>query len=464
MRTSILMPTTNSMIRSCPDSKPGIRQSAITCYFFKLSGGALFAFMMLLAISCEEGATKIGSGMLPGEDFVTLKSTDTISIRSFTVYDRAVKSDKMTLSYLGKVYDPYFGVTTAEFVTQIRLGSEWPGGTFTVDSVKLILTFLEVRGNAASQPLLRISEISDMLHVDSTYYSDRPVQLTGYNIADIRLPVMKADTINPVVLDLPVEFGEYLLRDTTKLFHSNSVPDFRDHFRGLYFRLYDQTDPLLLSLRQVSTTGIGYYGNYFVIFYHNAKGEQKQYLFVLDAISVNARYNRFEHDFSAADPARKIQHINNGISDTVSFIQSLSGVYTKIYLPGLDSLKNNPLYSGIAVNKAVLKIPIFYDDDIYKPSTIPSQLHLAYRTSDNKLNIVPDYSISPSYFGGRADTVNNIYKFNVASYVQNYLRDNSGKMTPGLHVLLPANESKNLILRTGSNNKPVEFELTFTRY
>lgn len=419
---------------------------------------------MLLAVSCEEGATKIGSGMLPEEDFVTLKSTDTISIRSFTVYDRAVKSDKMTLSYLGKVYDPYFGVTTAEFVTQVRLGSEWPGGTFTVDSIKLVLTFLEVKGNAASQPVLRISEISDRLYADSVYYSNRPVQLTGYNIADIRLPVMKADTINPVVLDLPVEFGEYLLRDTTKLFHSNTVPDFRDHFRGLYFRFVNQTDPLLLSLRQVSTTGVGYYGNYFVLFYHNAKNEPQEYLFVLDAISVNARYNRFEHDFSAADPAKRINHINDGISDTVSFIQSLSGAYTKILLPGLDSLKNNPLYSGIAVNRAVLKIPIFYDNDRYKPSTIPSQLHLAYKTNENRLNIVPDYSISPSYFGGRADTVNHIYKFNIASYVQSYLNDSSGKITPGLHVLLPANESKNVILKTGSTVKPVEFELTFTRY
>lgn len=452
------------MIIYCPDQKPGIRQSIFTYHFYKRVSGALILFLFLIAVSCEEGATKIGSEILPEGDFVLLKSTDTISIRSYTMYDRSVKSDEMTLSYLGKMYDPYFGITTADFVTQLRLGSEWPGGSFTVDSVKLILTFLEAKGNEESQPVLRMSEISEFLHVDSVYYTDKPVQLAGYNVTDIRLPVLKPDTINKIVLPLPVEFGEYLLRDTSKLFHSNSVPDFRDFFRGLYFRLTDQSDPLLVTLRLASLSNVAFYNNYFVVFYHNDDNVTSEYYFILDAVSVNARYNRFDHDFEAADPATSIKHINDGISDTVSYVQSLSGTYAKIFLPGLDSIKNNPLFDNIAVNKAVLKIPVFYDDDKYTPATLPTQLYLSYWTSDGKLNLVPDYTISSSYFGGKADTIRNIYKFNLASYVQSYLKDKTGTITPGLNVLLPANESKNVILKTGSKITPVEFELTFTKF
>ena len=46
------------------------------------------------------------------------------------MYDDSVRTDNPSVSYLGQIYDPYFGTTTAEFVTQIRLGCKWDDQTF----------------------------------------------------------------------------------------------------------------------------------------------------------------------------------------------------------------------------------------------------------------------------------------------------------------------------------------------
>lgn len=464
MRMNISTPTTISMIRSCPEPGPASRQIPASYNFPGPVIAVIVAFFLLLSVSCEEGDTVIGSKILPGSDFASMSSTDTLSAFSYTLYNPGVRSENATYASFGSVYDPYFGITTAEFVSQIRLSSPWPGGSFTVDSVRLVLSLLGVRGNVDAGHVLKISEISEMLYTDSAYYSDKPVLLSGYDLPDITLPQLRADTVNNVSLALPVGFGEYLLRDTSKLFHSNSVPDFRSFFRGLYFRMAEPSEPLLLTVRMTPVASGGYYNNFIAVYYHDDENVQKTYFFIFDAVSANARYNRFSHNFQAAEPDKRIAHINDGIRDTVSFVQSLSGAYANLQLPGLDILREDPAFTNVAINKALLKIPVYFDDVLYKAKTFPSQLLLSYKTTDGSQFIVPDYYISTAYYGGTLDSVNKIYKFNIAAYVQSYLKDKSGKIVPGLNVLLPALEMKNAILKTSSKVSPIELEIIFTRY
>ncbi|MDQ1332094.1 MAG: hypothetical protein QG576_128, partial [Bacteroidota bacterium] len=63
------------------------------------------------------------------------------------MYSNSVQSDNPSTSYLGQLYDPYFGTTTASFVTQIRMGSEWTNDSFVIDSIKLYLNLLTVTGS-----------------------------------------------------------------------------------------------------------------------------------------------------------------------------------------------------------------------------------------------------------------------------------------------------------------------------
>lgn len=459
------MPIMIFMTRYYHSSILPCRFISVSHQLFKIIRLTLFALTAFFVISCEEGPTKIGEGLLPGSDFVTIKSIDTLSIRSYTMYDDSVRTDNPSVSYLGQIYDPYFGTTTAEFVTQIRMAEKWDDLPFTIDSVKLFLNLLDVKGESGVTHTLRLSEISQQIYTDSAYYSNKQVPLTGYDVADIQLPVLKSDTVNNIVIKLPVEFGNYLTRDTSMLFHSNTKPDFRSFFKGLYFRMYSSSDPMLVALSLAPPSTLGAYNNYLVLFMHNEVDVQKEFYFILDAINRNASFNRFSHNFNTASAGKKIEHINDGYRDTLSYLQYLNGVYTKITLPGLESLKNDPAFDNIAVNKARLTVPVYFDGDLYKASTVPSNLRLRYKTKSGYKYDVPDYNIDQyhSFFDGTIDTTANLYKFNIAAFVQGYLEDATGVIKPELELFQGAG-TRNVILKANNSKTPVKFELTYTKF
>ena len=134
--------------------------------------------------------------------------------------------------------------------------------------------------------------------------------------------------------------------------------------------------------------------NFIVLYMHDDAAVQSTYYFILDAVNRNAAFTLFNHNFNAASPDKRIKHINDGFRDTLSYLQYLNGVYTKISLPGLEILKNDASFlKNFAVNKARLLVPVYFDGVLYKASTAPSSLVLRYKTKDGSKYIVPDYSI-----------------------------------------------------------------------
>ena len=49
--------------------------------------------------SAREDPTKIGTDLLPESDFVTIKSTDTLSVWSYTMFDDSVRTDNPQVSH-----------------------------------------------------------------------------------------------------------------------------------------------------------------------------------------------------------------------------------------------------------------------------------------------------------------------------------------------------------------------------
>jgi Domain of unknown function (DUF4270) len=472
MKPNILMPIMIFMTRYYHNSKLTRRSASVPHDIFKVLSLTFFAIVAFFVSSCEEKPTMIGSNLLPGSDFVKITSIDTLSARSYTMYDDSVRTDNPSVSYLGQISDPYFGTTTAEFVTQIRMGSAWDDLPFIVDSVKLYLHLLSSTGGSSIKHYLKISEIADPIYTDSAYYSNKKVLTTGYEFPDIEIPVF-ADTVTDIVLTLPpqtlngpMSFGNYITRDTAKLFYNSTISDFKTFFKGLYFQIEPSSDPLLISLSLAQPKTLGAYYNYFVLFMSDLAGGTKEFIFVLDATNKNAAYNRFMHNFNTASPDKKIQHINDGYRDTLSYLQYLNGVYTKVVLPGLTSLKNDPTMKNIAVNKAKLTIPVQLDGNLYKATTVPSSLILRYRSKAGIKYVVPDYNIDNTYhsfFNGTLDTVANEYNFNIPAFVQGYLEDATGQVEPELEVFQGAG-TRNVILKANNSKTPVKFQFTYTKF
>jgi len=433
----------------------------------KISGKSthiLIIFLLLAAgffSSCEEQPTTIGIELLPGYDFVEILSTDTIGIQSYTCYVDSVFSNNKTLSYMGAFYDPYFGNVTSDFVAHLRITREWPGGgEFHVDSTKLFLQISGSRGVFSTDLDITLYEITEQLSAEKAYYSNRDPHLGPY-LGTYPLPLIKKDTVVDIVVSLPDTLGAYLMRDTTKLFQNDAATDFRSFFKGIYATVNERgkspgkgefsTSPLVMALSFSSA-------NFNIrVYYHNNKASNLTYDFIINSNSV--RYNRYFHDFSVAEPGKKITHINDGIQDTLSYMQGFYGVFTRLKLPGLSQFKTT---ENISVNKARLTIPVFLDNDIYTTTSMPSRIYLSYMTSDGVRTIVPDYYVNPGFFDGTFNSSSKTYNFNLAAFVQEYLEGRIPK--PELEMYFPDGEYLNSILKTTTSTTPARFEFTFTRF
>jgi hypothetical protein len=189
---------------------------------------------------------------------------------------------------------------------------------------------------------------------------------------------------------------------------------------------------------------------------------------LLDAVSTNASFNLFLHDPSTAQPGKIIEHVNDTTYlDTMTYAQQFNGLYTRLVLSNLDSIKTAFRGKKFSVNKARLKIPVFYDDETFKRSTIPSSVYLSYLTKSGSRFYVPE--TGTSFFNGTPDTTatsqnNDVYIMNIATFVQSYLEDNTGKFLPVLELFLLPSAGHNVILKANNSYKPVKFEFTYTEF
>ena len=468
MRLNILMPIMNFMTKYYHNFIIYLRSfSEHISNTFLL---ALLAGILFFANSCEEAPGLVGRRILPSSDFVFIKSTDTISIESYTLYDNSVETDNPSVSYLGDIKDPYFGRTVAGFVSQLRLGAEWDGKSFVIDSCKLILRILNVTGDVDGDHYLRLSQISKQIYTDSTYYSNQFPPLTGYVLDSILLPALQADTINNIALKLPTAFGYQLVGpDTSMLFHNTTGDDYRSYFKGLYFQLDSSANSVLLSLSVAPPVTYGLYYNYFIIYMHDDLSVKKTFVFLLDAVTRNAAYNLFEHKFDQGEVGKRMQHLidnDTNYLDTVSFVQTMNGAYSKLKIPELEALRENPEMKNISVNKARLVIPVYYDGILYRPSTIPSSIYLRYISSTGLKYIVPDYYVSPSFYDGSPDTTSivNVYNINIPTFLQLYFDDQSNTIKPELEIFLLPSSANNVILKANNSHTPIKLEFTYTKF
>jgi hypothetical protein len=306
------------MTRFYHNSKPFRRFDSVlfkNTYIFLAA--ALF-FLLFSITSCEENPTILGIKLLPESDFVKFKSDTSIKVEGYTLYSDSSVTNNRTYSYLGKLHDPYFGDTKADFVGQIRLlGPFHGGGAIAVDSAKLFFAIQGAKGTLDSNIIHRIKlyEITEKLSYTTSYYSNRDPN-AGMLIGTFALPPIVQDTIKSISLVLPVSFGEYL-RDTTKLNQEDDANDFRSFFKGIYFTMEDSPTPLLVATSFAES-------NFFIrVYYHDGTGTALTYDFVINStLSKSIVYNRYTRDFTTADPALKIKHINDGVKDSLIYLQA----------------------------------------------------------------------------------------------------------------------------------------------
>jgi hypothetical protein len=194
---------------------------------------------------------------------------------------------------------------------------------------------------------------------------------------------------------------------------------------------------------------------------------------LLDARSTNAAFNIFKHDFDAGEPGKKIMHINDlSVTDTLSYVQRLNGVFTKIIIPGLADIKNDPLMDNIAVNKARIYFPVLYNGNEYTRKKIPTQVFMRYVTATGERDYIHDIqsttSSMTSFFDGKIDTTGvkskDFFRVNIAGFIQRYLDDKENKIKPEIELFISPFSTYNLILKANNSRSPVKLEFTYTKF
>lgn len=458
MKRNILMPIMNFMIRLSELS--GLEAANIKSLKKQIHKILVLPVVLLFFLmSCEEDPASIGEGILPQSDFDSIVAIDTMGVDMYTLFSDSATSMQPTVSYLGKILDPYFGLTSSDFVSQLWIAAEWPAdGLITIDSMKMKFEITDVMGEMVGTNTLNIYEIAEKLSADSTYLVGSDVPIKDLMVS-LEIPPLEKGTDTVLTMDLPTSFGEYLLRDTSILYLRSDTVDWRDFFYGLYFE-YPQTDNyhmLQLNMVKSSESTGSYAGATIVVYYTNAMGYERTYAF-----TINPRcllYNRYVHDFEAAEPDKKIKYINEPIQDTLAYVQSMEGVYSKLSIQGLEFLRSVPY--DVAINKARLYLPVYISEPDYTEEMVPGNIYVRYDSAGVR-RVLSDYLIDPAFLGGNYNKVNDLYQVNIANFVQNYIEGKVSK--PVIEIYLPELSTKNLILKANRENSEdaVRFELTYT--
>jgi len=421
----------------------------ITLFFFT-------CFFIIFLPSCEKPPSGIGIDLQLSNSRLRAGFTDTISVKAFTVTLDSVRSDKSVYSPSGTLVDPVFGTTFASVVAQFRLSAPLnTGDNVHVDSLVLFLIPAGHYGDENTEMKVRVYESFKKLYLDSIYYSNMDItDSIGINPVGEK-NVQATDSAVKIYLD-PL-LGEKLLSDSVAL---QSQAGFLEHFKGLYL-----APPEIVSGNgAIIRYDLLSFDSKLTVYYGNSVEDSLSYDFVLN--SSCARVNLFKHDFTTADPGQKINHLDDGIQDTVIYVQGNSGVMSRIDVPYLNAWGDS---LPMAVNKVELILKVSPDDSInQKTYPLPDQLNLLVKNPEGAFQFVADNNYGNDYFGGILQ--DNEYHFNLSSQVQYYLSlDESARLNNNYltQFYLIVNNgsylSNRAVLTSALNTLNMQLRFTYTK-
>ncbi|MBI5539532.1 MAG: DUF4270 domain-containing protein [Bacteroidia bacterium] len=362
------------------------------------------SLLTVLFFSCQKDPTTLGLDLQPDSDRINGISLDSSTVKAFFLKEDSLTTDERTYALLGSYFDPIFGRSDASFMTHIRLSSSNVsfGTVPVVDSIVLYLKYRSYYGDTNTAQTISVYEIDKDFYLDSTYYSNiNPSQYILNNTLLATKSYYPKPSGEPLAITLSNSMAVKILAGTSTNLSTND--EFLKFFKGLYVK----TD-------SISSGGaIIYYdliNSKVTLYYKNNNDDSLKFDFLIN--SSSARINLFKHNYSSVT-------INSSIgdslaSDSLLYIQGMSGLMAKIRLPYLSTLKDS---ATIAIVKAELIIPVEdYDATLYKT---PANLILVSYNSSGKYEFLPDYWVGGnSYFGGTYNSSDKTYRFNISRYAQ----------------------------------------------
>jgi len=426
-----------------------------------------FIITIILFFSCNK-ENEVGLTVQPASDQPGVIDTS-LGLITYTVIDDSLKTNLSPYLFLGSLNDIETGKTFSSFYSQVLLQTVVTANTFsnatTPDAMVLALGYLSSgiygNGNRNRSNIHRISvyQISETLSKDSAYSSTRDFTLDKM-IGHVDIVPSLTDSIRvngikqapQLRIPLDTALGGRFMRELQNYPTNDSLT--KSFFKGIY--VVDSVDGKGSILTFNASSSL----NKMIIYYTNPVDTSPK-TFDLTLVS-GARSNRIKHEYCLdANVTPQVCNNNLALGQTCTYVQSLSGLKTRIVFPDWKQVFNNETVS-IGKAELVLTIKSGSDADVFKPHL---SLVLASTTNDGKDTVTAD--LVNSALGGEYNTTTKQYKLNITRHLQQILngsvKDNGLYIASGSFltstIRIPTN-ARRTVLNGGSSMK---LNITYTR-
>jgi hypothetical protein len=417
---------------------------------FLLLIGVIIASTAIVLTSCKKinEATELGDDLIPIVDNITTFDT-TITVEAYNgLFDLATDSQRYTRSeeqYVGRITnDPLFGGTDARMFFELKstnypfaFGNADPD-SLTLDSVVLVLDYMETYGDTLVPQTLNVYEIAQggpAFKPDSNYLIRENNFILGAQLGSRTLtPATLNDSVkvyldttkNQLRIRLDDDFGQRLLNyDSTRgpngAYSSDSA--FRSKFKGFALHSVGGGNAVMgFNLGGPNTKLAIYYK-----FTKNAKLDTTVHYFRFTTLSAAAQHVIRDNTFG------EIAGVQGGSApDDLVYLQNTPGSFATIKIPDIMNISNRLIHRAELIveqvyhpTDTIFKAPDYVYLDAYDPSialpkrqyrTIPYDV--IYDGQDynrNTFGSAPQNKLDPN---GRNVKV---WKFNISRYVQHLL-------------------------------------------
>lgn len=404
---------------------------------------------------------------------LTIHFVDTFDIVTSILKDDSIRTDIAGANLLGIFNDSIFGPAGSSFYTEITLaGSNVNfGNNAVIDSVVLTMKYVSSSsyyGNITTPMTVNVYRLNEQF-TKSEYYSNEsltynptPLGTLNFtpNVTDSVQVIQNADTtMQQAHLRIPLSnaFGQEILDagNNTNVISTNT--DLKSLVNGLYITPSTDVNNTTLAINEGAVIYFDMNSSLstLTVFYSNDNGPEKSYSFIIN--SESKKFNHFEHNYTGTEIDKQLNNLTH--DSTLTYVQAMGGVKTKLVIPNLKSLSNE---GKIIINKAEI---IFNVSDIGNYlATIPT-LALTGINSAGQATFLIDYFESAAYYGGTYDGITKSYKFNIARHVQDLINNNTDDY--GLYLIatgssISANRSIINSFKHPSNN--IKLNITYSKF
>lgn len=409
-------------------------------------------FLALFSQSCYNDPGFLGNNLLPDGDIYKVRVDSSFTVSAFTVANDSLDSFLASEGVIGYMNNEIFGSTKASFIGRYLPGKStdgYGGPTAAPDSLVFYFTASSFYGDSTSQLNLKIHEITDTALFWNPRNSLKPI--TGfYNPTPLLTTTLKGK--GEIKVSLPQQFAQFLM-DSLAL---TDPKIFYTKYKGFY-----------ITCDEVPGFGGVTYNflvsnTYLRLFYHYTKqvnGKDSTFK-ASKTYTFGSRFFEYLHDPSKADPAKKINRINDTINqDTVFYIQSMGGVYGKIKFADLTKWRDS---MPVIIHRAELLIgrdnPATSTQD-----SLVNQLVVFYKDGGKWQGYIKDQlSSSGVNSNGSYLKYSNEYSINITYHFQKLLKGEYSD--ENLYIFPNSNTTiKRAVLKSGTNSKPIRLKITYTK-